>query len=91
MNTDKSQSSRSSRRKFLRQGAVVGAGAVLAPASNLLALESSTNANGPYPAEGMAGYSETDPLRPLKFQRRALGSCVCLHAAGPPLSKSRIS
>ena len=29
--------------------------------------------NGPYPTEGMAGYSETGPLKPLKFRRWALG------------------
>src|SRR5947207_1901566 len=29
--------------------------------------------NGPYPTEGMAGYSETSPLKLLKFERRALG------------------
>jgi uncharacterized zinc-type alcohol dehydrogenase-like protein len=29
--------------------------------------------NGPYPTEGMAGYSETAPLELMKFQRRALG------------------
>src|SRR5438874_5319310 len=29
--------------------------------------------NGPYPTEGMAGYSETSPLKLLKFERRTLG------------------
>jgi alcohol dehydrogenase (NADP+) len=29
--------------------------------------------NGPYPTEGMAGYSENGPLKLMKFQRRALG------------------
>jgi len=52
---------------------VLGAGAVLAPSSNLFAEKSSAYGNGPYAAEGMAGYSETGPLQPLKFQRRALG------------------
>src|SRR6266536_3553510 len=30
--------------------------------------------NGPYPTEGMAGYSETGPLKLMQFQRRALGA-----------------
>lgn len=28
---------------------------------------------GPFPAEGMAAYSPTDPLKPMQFQRRPLG------------------
>ena len=32
-----------------------------------------SNGSGPYPTEGMAGYSEAGPLQLLKFQRRALG------------------
>ena len=68
-----------SRRDFLLQSAVTGSGTVLAGSSQLLAQTSSaaqqasTYGKGPYPVEGMAGYSETGPLRPLKFQRRALG------------------
>src|SRR2546428_158175 len=68
------QSNNTSRREFLHQSAVLGAGAVLAQSSNLFAEKSSGLGNGPYPAEGMAGYSETGPLQFLKFQRRALGS-----------------
>jgi len=67
------QSNNTSRREFLHQSAVLGAGAVLAQSSNLFAEKSSGLGNGPYPAEGMAGYSETGPLQFLKFQRRALG------------------
>jgi alcohol dehydrogenase (NADP+) len=62
-----------SRRDFLRQTALIGAGAVLASPSNLFAYQSVGVGSGPYPTEGMAGYSETGPLKPLKFQRRALG------------------
>jgi alcohol dehydrogenase (NADP+) len=62
-----------SRRYFLRQSAVIGAGAVLAAPSSVLAQKSAGVGNGPYPTPGMAGYSETGPLKPLKFQRRALG------------------
>jgi len=62
-----------SRRDFLRQSAVIGAGAVLAAPTNLFAQKSARVGSGPYPTEGMAGYSETGPLKPLKFQRRALG------------------
>jgi len=62
-----------SRREFLRQSAVLGAGAVLAAKGNLFVEKTSGDGDGPYPAEGMAGYSETGPLRSLKFQRRALG------------------
>ena len=70
---DGKESNNTSRREFLHQSAVLGAGAVLAQSSNLFAEKSSGLGNGPYPAEGMAGYSETGPLQFLKFQRRALG------------------
>ena len=64
-----------SRRDFLLRSA---AGAAAASSELLAQTSSGTQqstryGNGPYPAEGMAGYSETGPLRPLKFQRRALG------------------
>lgn len=67
------QSNSNSRRDFLRQSAVLGAGAVLAGSSNLFAEKSSGYGNGPYPTEAMAGYAETSPLKLMKFQRRALG------------------
>jgi alcohol dehydrogenase (NADP+) len=70
---DMNESNNNSRRHFLRQSAVLGAGAVLAGSSNLFAEKSSGYGKGPYPTEGMAGYSETGPLQLLKFQRRALG------------------
>src|SRR4051812_28013825 len=66
------QSNSNSRREFL-QSAALSAGAVLAGSGNAFAETSSAHGKGPYPAEGMAGYSETGPLKPLKFQRRALG------------------
>jgi len=62
-----------SRRDFLLQSALIGAGAVLAAPINLFAEKSVRVGRGPYPTEGMAGYSEIGPLKPLKFQRRALG------------------
>lgn len=40
---------------------------------------------GPYPAEGMAAYSATGPLKPMRFQRRALGPkdvAINLHYCG---------
>jgi uncharacterized zinc-type alcohol dehydrogenase-like protein len=67
------QPNKNSRRDFLRQSAVLGTGAVLADSSNLFAEKASGYGNGPYPTEGMAGYSDTSPLKPMKFQRRALG------------------
>jgi uncharacterized zinc-type alcohol dehydrogenase-like protein len=67
------QSNNNSRRDFLHHSAVLGAGAVFAGSSNLFAEKSSGYGNGPYPTEGMAGYSETGPLILLKIQRRALG------------------
>jgi alcohol dehydrogenase (NADP+) len=67
------QSNDNSRRGFLREATVLGAGAVFAGSNTLSAEPSFKNGNGPYPTEGMAGYSETGPLKPLKFQRRALG------------------
>jgi len=66
------QSNNNSRRVFLRQSAVLGAGAVPGGSRNLFAEKSSEYGKGPYTTEGMAGYSETGPLQPLKFQRRAL-------------------
>ncbi len=67
------QSNDNSRRDFLRQSAVLGAGAVLTGSSDLFAEKSSGYGYGPYPTEGMAGYAETSPLKLMKFQRRALG------------------
>ena len=67
------QLNNNSRRGFFRQSAVLGAGAVLAGSRSRSADKSSREGNGPYPTEGMAGSSETGPLQPLKFQRRALG------------------
>lgn len=68
-----SQSNNTTRRDFFRQTAVLGASAVLAGSSDVFAEKSSGLGNGPYPTEGMAGYSATGPLQPFKFQRRALG------------------
>lgn len=66
-----------SRRDFLLDSAraFVGAAAVLSPVRALAdeAQKPSDQGNGPYPTEGMAAYSETGPLRLMKFQRRALG------------------
>jgi len=67
------QPNNNSGRDFLCQSAFAGAGAVLAGSSNLFAEKSSGYGNGPYPTEGMAGYSETSPLKAIKFQRRVLG------------------
>ena len=67
------------RRDFLLRSAVAGAGIALTTSADLFAQKSSGGQSvpalgkGPYPTEGMAGYSETGPLKPLKFQRRALG------------------
>src|SRR2546422_8612398 len=61
-----------SRREFL-QSAVVCAGAVLGGSRTLFAQTPAAYGSGPYPTEGMAGYSEAGPLQLLKFQRRALG------------------
>ena len=67
------QSNNNSRRDFVRQSAVLGAGAALAGSSNLVAEKSSGYGNGPYPTEGMTGYSETSPVKVMKFQRHAIG------------------
>jgi uncharacterized zinc-type alcohol dehydrogenase-like protein len=37
------------------------------------AVTGASGAPGPFPAEGMAAYTPTGPLRPMRFQRRALG------------------
>ena len=68
-----SKSHNTSRRDFLRQSAVLGAGAALGVSGSVLAQQSSGSHKGPYPAEGMAAYSETGPLRLMQFERRALG------------------
>jgi uncharacterized zinc-type alcohol dehydrogenase-like protein len=80
-----------SRRNFIVTSAVaaVGDGAVglLGPFS---AQAAEINASkslglGPYPTEGMAVYSATEPLKPLKFERRALGPkdiAIKLHYCG---------
>jgi len=67
------------RRQFFVKSAMAavgtGAAALLNPASVQAAETGSTNnvGQGPYPAEGMAVYSATEPLKPFKFTRRALG------------------
>jgi alcohol dehydrogenase (NADP+) len=63
-----------SKREFLIQSAILGAGAVLGGSRTLFAKQpAARKGSGPYPTEGMAGYSATGPLKELKFQRRALG------------------
>jgi alcohol dehydrogenase (NADP+) len=68
-----------SRREFLLTSALavagVGAAGILNPVRALGAdsKKSSGYGNGPYPTEGMAAYSETGPLKLMKFQRRVLG------------------
>ena len=66
-------SQNNSRRDFLRQSAVLGAGAVLVGGTDALAQHSSAIGRGPYRAEGMAAYSATGPMRRMTFERRALG------------------
>ena len=61
-----------SRREFLLQSAMLGAGAVLGGSRTIFA-QTPAQGSGPYPTEGMAGYAATGPLKALKFQRRALG------------------
>src|SRR2546422_6303074 len=62
-----------SKREFLLQSAVLCAGTVLGGSRTLFAQQPAAQGSGPYPTEGMAGYSATGPLKVLKFQRRALG------------------
>jgi uncharacterized zinc-type alcohol dehydrogenase-like protein len=68
-----------SRRDFIVSAA---AGAAAVGAVNLLNLQTANAANtrnafavgdGPYPAEGMAAYSQSGPHKLMRFQRRALG------------------
>lgn len=65
------------RRDFIVTSAVAVAGVtgILNPIRALGATfkAPSQYGNGPYPTEGMAGYSDAGPLKSLKFQRRALG------------------
>ena len=70
----------SGRRKFIVTStlAAVGTGAAaLLDTASVSAAENAVSTNnigqGPYPAEGMAVYSATEPLKPFKFTRRALG------------------
>ncbi|MCU1336700.1 MAG: Alcohol dehydrogenase GroES domain protein [Bryobacterales bacterium] len=62
-----------SKREFLLRSAVLCAGSVLGGSRTLFAQQPAAQGSGPYPTEGMAGYSATGPLKVLKFQRRALG------------------
>src|SRR5215211_1305582 len=71
-----------SRRDFIASAATALAGAGAASLLNAqpargahatMSDTSSTNANGPYPTEGMAAYAPTGPHRRLSFQRRMLG------------------
>ncbi len=68
------------RRKFIISSAIAAAGAgvstLLHPSLGFAAPQArggKSYGQGPYPAEGMAGYSETGPLKLMKFERRALG------------------
>ena len=53
----------------------VGAASLLhlEPASAATSTTPAARGNGPYPADGMAAYSPTGPLKLMKLQRRALG------------------
>jgi uncharacterized zinc-type alcohol dehydrogenase-like protein len=67
-----------SRREFIVSAATAVAGVGAASLLHLQPARAATaspvaRGNGPYPAEGMAAYAPTGPLRPLKFERRALG------------------
>src|SRR5215213_3746679 len=71
-----------SRRDFIASAATALAGAGAASLLNAQPAQgahatmsdtSSTNANGPYPTEGMAAYAPTGPHKRMTFQRRALG------------------
>ncbi len=77
------------RRDFFVTSAVVGAGVagLLGPLSAQAAETSPKKSlgQGPYPTEGMAVYSATEPLKLLKFERRALGPkdvAIKLHYCG---------
>ena len=86
-----SESLRIDRRDFIVTSAMaavgVGAAGLLGPFSAQAAETNSTKSlgQGPYPTEGMAVYSATEPLKPLKFERRALGPkdvAIKLHYCG---------
>jgi alcohol dehydrogenase (NADP+) len=68
-----------SRRDFMVSTATafagVGAASLLhlEPASAATATSPVARGSGPYPAEGMAAYSPSGPLKVMKLQRRALG------------------
>ncbi|WP_434347606.1 alcohol dehydrogenase catalytic domain-containing protein [Myxococcus virescens] len=62
----------------LRAETTAGAPAPARPTSD-------TVGPGPFPTEGMAAYASTGPLRPMQFQRRALGPkdvAIKLHYCG---------
>lgn len=74
-----------SRRDFLRQSAVAGAGAMLAGAGDASAQRADAVGRGPFRTEGMAAYSATGPMRPMTFDRRALGPkdvAIRIHYSG---------
>jgi uncharacterized zinc-type alcohol dehydrogenase-like protein len=63
-----------SRREFITAAATLGAASLLnVSGANASASAPPDAGSGPYPVEGMAAYSPTGPLKPMKFQRRALG------------------
>lgn len=72
----------SGRRDVLRAGMLLAAAPLVGGSASRA---EPTVGPGPFPAEGMAAYAPTGPLRPIRFQRRALGPkdvAIKLHYCG---------
>lgn len=67
------QANENSRRDLLLGSAALGASTVMSSSLTLDAETLASAVNGLYSTDGMAGSSETAPLTPFKFPRRALG------------------
>jgi alcohol dehydrogenase (NADP+)/uncharacterized zinc-type alcohol dehydrogenase-like protein len=62
-----------SRREFVKQTTILGAGLMLAGSSTLLAADGKPMTSANIATKGYAGTSATSPLQPWAFERRAVG------------------
>src|SRR4051812_34517990 len=73
MKNEKTDSTKNSRRDFIKQTSVLGSAVMLAGPSTLLAANAHVKAPKNIAAKGYAGTNTTAPLKPWTFERRPVG------------------